>query len=151
MKNSTALCRGQWSLTLFHPKPSNVHLEEFTSTERHWIKEEKKKQYEGEKSESQSAFFMLVWSKVFVQVLMGRDDPGGWGWLDEGGSVYFTEMHCKHKISLEGGNVRKQGIRLWLQDPDLCLGFHSQRWGAHIKVQRLTTKNVFMRQQHNSY
>lgn len=85
MKNSTALCRGQRSLTPFHPEPSNVHLEQFTRAERYWINRLKKKRRRKRHNLGNSGksplptsrpplFSILVLSKVFARVLIGRDD-----------------------------------------------------------------------------
>lgn len=41
--------------------------------------------------------------------------------MDEGGSVYLTEIQSKPKISLEGENVRQPGIRRCSHDPDSCV------------------------------
>lgn len=145
MKNSTALCRGQWSLTPFHPEPSNVHLEEFTRPERYWINKQKKRKRDNLGKTGKKAlvcppflsalppiFSILVRSKVFAQVLMDRDDledhcdgdrlHEGWGGMVwGGGSVYLPEIQAKPKISLEGENVRQPGIRRCSHDPDSCV------------------------------
>ena len=93
------------------------------------VAKEKERQYgkDGKKKPlcvSPPIFSILVWSKVFARVLMGRDDLDiivMEGWLYEGGSVYLTEIQSKPKMSLVGENARRAGIRRCPQDPDSCV------------------------------
>lgn len=90
---------------------------------------EKKRQSGNEWKESTCVFApsspapivsILVWGKVFAQVLMGEITMIEAGCM-RGTLFTLTEIQTKPKISLEGENVRQAGIRRCSQDPDPCV------------------------------